>query len=174
MRPRHHQPHRRPRGPRPHPSGAKVDTPDTLSRFGVRPDVMARLLEQVTPEMAARGTFSAAQYALMEEKPREAERYQIMTLRFIRIAEGLETLRKRRESREIQQALHEDFIENHVITTQNQALYMAFEAGGCRYPTRTLSLKFSDNYQTLDGFAWLRYPDSLPMLETNELRQQLR
>jgi len=68
----------------------------------------------------------------------------------------------------------EDFIENHVITTQNQALYMAFEAGGCRYPTRTLSLKFSDNYQTLDGFAWLRYPDSLPMLETNELRQQLR
>ena len=132
MRPRHHQPHRRPRGTRPHPSGTKVDTPDTLSRFGVRPDVMARLLDHVTPETAARGTFSAAQYALMEEKPREAERYQIMTLRFIRIAEGLETLRKRRESREIQQALHEDFIENlDKAIAEHEAAKQAEELAGC-------------------------------------------
>ncbi|WP_203291626.1 hypothetical protein [Maricaulis parjimensis] len=130
MRPRHHQSHRRQPGSQPHWSGIKVKTPDTLSRFGVRPEVMARFLDSVTPETVARGTFSTAQLALMDKKPKEAERYQIMTLRFIKIAEGLESLRKRRESREIQQALHEGFIEDlDKAIAEHEAAEAAKQAG---------------------------------------------
>ncbi|WP_138514285.1 hypothetical protein [Maricaulis alexandrii] len=122
MRPRNHQPHRRQPGSRPHWSGIKVDTPDTLSRFGVRPEVMARFLDSVTPETVARGTLSTAQLALMDKKPREAERYQIMTLRFIKIAEGLESLREAREDRDAKQTLLGDYLEElHKAIDEHEA-----------------------------------------------------
>jgi hypothetical protein len=130
MRPRNHQPHRRQPGSQPHWSGIKVDTPDTLSRFGVRPEVMARFLDSVTPEAVARGTFSTAQLALMDKKPREAERYQIMTLRFIKIAEGLEKLREAREVRDAKQTLVGDYLEElHKAIDEHEAAEAEKQAG---------------------------------------------